>query len=442
MAEILESLEDWQAGRSVVDCNKFMLQNEINCDVTFLLGQKKEAIKAHKYMLVSRSSVFQSIFCGSISGSSNNDTIPVSDIDTETFKTLLMFLYCEQAAVNAGNVKQLLYAAKKYAVKGLVDRCLTFLESSMNVQNVCNILEQVHLYDGKNLEAKCVNFIYEHAEDVLKSQAFTSLCPSCVEHIVKADELVVKERLVYEAVLSWADKECKRRHLEVTDENLRTMLGQTLFHVRFPLLDPVYFTNAISTRELLTMQEVIAVYQYFNGRAQPSNWKFCINRRRGFSISNVVRYNLISMEGFQRPKSGESDSIKFSCSEHILLHGASMYGSLDEAADYDVRIELWHCSEKENVQLASNFLTLSTTRTQHMYDVMLSAPVTLSPGKQYKISVEMKGPPTKMGYGGKSDITADGVNFHFMSLKGCKTTIGKGQIPGLLFTHTDVKQKN
>ena len=90
MAEILESLEDWQAGRSVVDCNKFMLQNEINCDVTFLLGQKKEPIKAHKYMLVSRSSVFQSIFIGSISGDSKNDTIPVSDIDPETFKTLLM----------------------------------------------------------------------------------------------------------------------------------------------------------------------------------------------------------------------------------------------------------------------------------------------------------------------------------------------------------------
>lgn len=441
MAEILESIEDWQAGRSVVDCNKFMLQNEINCDVTFLLGQKKEPIKAHKYMLVSRSSVFQSIFGGSISGDSNSDTIPVSDIDPETFKTLLMFLYCEQATIDADNVKQLLYAAKKYAVKGLVDKCLAFLESSINVQNVCNILEQVHLYDGKNLEMKCVNYIHEHAEDVLKSDAFRSLCPSCVENIVKVDELVVKERLVYEAVLSWADKECKRRNLQTSDENLRTVLGQTLFYVRYPLMDPVYFTNAVSTRELLTMQEVIAIYQYFNGRAQPSNWKFCTNRRRGFSLSSVVRYNLISMEGFQSLKSDESDSIKFCCSEHILLHGASMYGTLEESAEYDVRIELWLWSEKDFVQLASNFLTLSTTRTQHMYDVMLSSPVPLKPGKQYKVLVEMKGPPTKMGYGGKSDVTADGVNFHFMTVKGCKTTIGKGQIPGLLFTQVENKDK-
>lgn len=144
------------------------------------------------------------------------------------------------------------------------------------------------------------------------------------------------------------------------------------------------------------------------------------------------------MEGFQSLKSGESDSINFSCSEHILIHGASVYGSLDESADYDVRIEL--CSE-DDVQLSSNFVTLSTTRTQHMYDVMLSTPVALSPGKHYKVSVEMKGPPTKVGYGGKGDVSADGVNFHFMSQKGCKTTIGKGQIPGLLFTLTDIKGK-
>ena len=44
---------------------------------------------------------------------------------------------------------------------------------------------QVHLYDGKNLETKCLKYIHEHAEGVLRSEAFKSLCPSCVENIVK-----------------------------------------------------------------------------------------------------------------------------------------------------------------------------------------------------------------------------------------------------------------
>jgi hypothetical protein len=39
--------------------------------------------------------------------------------------------------------------------------------------------------------------------------------------LISVDELVVKERLVYEAVLSWADKECKRRNLQVKIMTLR-----------------------------------------------------------------------------------------------------------------------------------------------------------------------------------------------------------------------------
>ena len=147
------------------------------------------------------------------------------------------------------------------------------------------------------------------------------------------------------------------------------------------------------------------------------------------------------MEGFQSVNTCENDSIKFSCSEHILLHGASVYGSLEESAEYDVRIELWLCSESENVQLASNFQTINTTRTQHIYDVLLLSPVALTPGKQYKVSIEMKGPATKMGYGGKSDVMADGVNFHFMNIKGCKTTIEKGQMPEILFTQAENTQE-
>ena len=41
------------------------------------------------------------------------------------------------------NVNNLLYAAKKYAVSGLVEQCLAFLESSLCAENACKILEQV-----------------------------------------------------------------------------------------------------------------------------------------------------------------------------------------------------------------------------------------------------------------------------------------------------------
>ena len=75
---------------------------------------------------------------------------------------------------------------------------------------------KVHSYDGKALESRCIAYIHEHAKEVLKSRTFNNLCSSCLEQIVKSDEMIVEERLVLEAVLKWSQLECKRRSLEVT----------------------------------------------------------------------------------------------------------------------------------------------------------------------------------------------------------------------------------
>ncbi|KAH3751312.1 hypothetical protein DPMN_185865 [Dreissena polymorpha] len=179
MADFIESMEDWQADRNLLECNRFMLNNQVNCDVKFLLGLKREPISAHKYMLVCRSSVFQSIFYGAIS-SDSKDTIPVSDIEPEIFKNLLQYIYTDEVSVGHGNVKDLLYAAKKYAVKGLVKKCLAFLQSSINKENVCSVLEMGHTYNGKDLEASCIRFIHENAKEVSCSLVhLPKLCP-CV----------------------------------------------------------------------------------------------------------------------------------------------------------------------------------------------------------------------------------------------------------------------
>ncbi|KAH3751329.1 hypothetical protein DPMN_185882 [Dreissena polymorpha] len=138
------------------------------------------------------------------------------------------------------------------------------------------------------------------------------------------------------------------------------------------------------------------------------------------------------MEGFQKSCANDKDTIHFMCSESIDLHGISVYGSLDENADYDTRIEL-SCDEN-SIILNSQFTCLSTSRREHTYELMFSKPVPLSMGKLYSIMLDITGPPTKMGYGGKVDCVSEGVTFHFSSKPGSRTSVDRGQIPGLLFT--------
>ena len=64
-----------------------MLEHEILYDVTFLAGEEKTALKAHKYMLVSRSPVFYAMFCGPMA--ETEDVVSIPDIEPETLKCLL-----------------------------------------------------------------------------------------------------------------------------------------------------------------------------------------------------------------------------------------------------------------------------------------------------------------------------------------------------------------
>lgn len=78
---------NWQAGKNVLGCNEYMFNNQIYCDVTFKVGTAGKEVKAHKYVLASRSSVFAAMLYGSLSEA--NDVIAVPDIEAEIFNILL-----------------------------------------------------------------------------------------------------------------------------------------------------------------------------------------------------------------------------------------------------------------------------------------------------------------------------------------------------------------
>lgn len=78
---------DWQSGKNLAGCNAEMLNHEILCDVTFLVGKAHPytIMKAHKYMLVSRSAAFYAYFCGKLP----DPMMIVRDIQPAVFKHLL-----------------------------------------------------------------------------------------------------------------------------------------------------------------------------------------------------------------------------------------------------------------------------------------------------------------------------------------------------------------
>ena len=85
---------DWQSEKTLAECMRYMLNNEISTDVCFEVGPpdgETVKIRAHKYMLISRSPVFEAMFSSGMTEcrSGPEARVRVEDIDADIFKELL-----------------------------------------------------------------------------------------------------------------------------------------------------------------------------------------------------------------------------------------------------------------------------------------------------------------------------------------------------------------
>ena len=81
---------DWPVNKTVAKYNRYMLENEIETDVKFVVGPEDGDTKefnVHKYILISRSPVFYAMLCGGLK--ETGDSIRVPDITVDSFHQLM-----------------------------------------------------------------------------------------------------------------------------------------------------------------------------------------------------------------------------------------------------------------------------------------------------------------------------------------------------------------
>ena len=86
----------WQVGKSVINCNAYMFEHKLATDVCFVVGlpdRPTVELKAHKYVLISRSPVFEAMLCGKLSENLDDETakIRINDIDPDAFQEVLRY---------------------------------------------------------------------------------------------------------------------------------------------------------------------------------------------------------------------------------------------------------------------------------------------------------------------------------------------------------------
>ncbi|KAL3083695.1 hypothetical protein niasHT_038849 [Heterodera trifolii] len=164
------------------------------------------------------------------------------DIEIDAFKAMLTFIYTMSFnGLDANNWLDVLKAADKYNITGLVKKCADFPIEKL--PNVFVAFEQARLRNLEDFALRCLRYIDQNA--LIKSEAFLQIDQSLLCVILEKDELRSSEIEIWNAALNWADEQCRQNGFECSAENRRKMLGLALFNIRFPLIPKEDFTKSV-----------------------------------------------------------------------------------------------------------------------------------------------------------------------------------------------------
>ena len=184
-------------------------------------------------------------------------------------------MYTDKIEVRTDNVYGLMYASEKYMLDIIKNECKKFLTASINEEYACVVLQIAHTFHLEDLQKDALEFIFSHGKSCLESTSFLSLSSGCVKLIIESDKVSCNEDIIYQKVIQWAKQQCrkkqhvtatKRKHKTGNDEQLRKVLGDLIYLIRFPIMKRKYFTEKVSTKNVLTLKEKVEIYQSFDGK--------------------------------------------------------------------------------------------------------------------------------------------------------------------------------
>lgn len=423
---------NWQSFHPTLrERNALMFNNELMADVHFIVGPPgaSKRVPAHKYVLAVSSSVFYAMFYGDLAEARSEIHIP--DVEPAAFEILLKYMYSDEIDLEADTVLATLYAAKKYIVPALAKACVNFLETSLEAKNACVLLSQSRLFEEPDLTQRCWEVIDAQAELALKSEGFCEIDQQTLEIILTRETLNTKEVVVFEALLNWADAECRRQGLQVTSRNKRNVLGKALYLVRIPTMTLEEFANGAAQSDILTLEETHNIFLWYTAAKKPK-LEFPLLQRKGLAPQKCHRFQSSAYRSNQWRYRGRCDSIQFAVDKRIFIAGLGLYGSSSGKTEYSVKIEL----KRQGVILAQNVTKFVSDGSSNTFSVWFEHPVQVEQDSFYTVSTILDGNELSyFGQEGMTEVQCGKVTFQFQcssdSTNG--TGVQGGQIPELIF---------
>ncbi|KAL3060978.1 hypothetical protein OYC64_009234 [Pagothenia borchgrevinki] len=171
----------------------FQLMNELRskkmlCDVQLVAGSVE--VPAHRVVLASCSPYFCAMFTGDMSESKAHQ-VEIREVDGQTLRKLVDYIYTAEIEVTEDNVQVLLPAASLLQLMDVRQVCCEFLQSQLHPTNCLGIRAFADLHTCTQLLDQAHAYAEQHFSEVVQGEEFLGLSLQQVCSLISCDKLTV-----------------------------------------------------------------------------------------------------------------------------------------------------------------------------------------------------------------------------------------------------------
>ncbi|KAG8182618.1 hypothetical protein JTE90_009981 [Oedothorax gibbosus] len=316
--------------------------SEDHSDITFMVGQEEWRFPSHSFILDKIPALLPTLLdsalgtpqseevrsrLSNMEASAGETVTPIilklPNLQPEVFEQMYRYIYTGQVTfLTVESTLKLLRPSQVYHLPQLTSHCLSHISKNVTPSNVLLVLshllfpearpdlqqtsleEDTCCHDNENeqneLVVKCFLIVDRHADEILQSELFETLEHTLMVEIIKRDTLQVSsEAVVFDSVMRWACRACKKQRKELTSDNKCSVLEKALFLVRYLTMTPEEFLRGPVSHGVLTKEDKDIFLTRLTSPSSPSplperwsGWKISEKRKRQVALVSTVSSEL------------------------------------------------------------------------------------------------------------------------------------------------------
>lgn len=223
-----------------------LFNNTDYCDLKLIVENVE--FKVHKIILAARSEYFRALLFSGMK-ETNDDCIEIKEARPGAFKLLLQYIYTGKIVLK--NEKEeslidLLGLVHQYGFVELEKSVSAYLESILDIKNVCSIYDISSLYQLKSLEETCARFIDKNSSVIIKQNSLFQLSCDSLASIIGRDSFCAPEIDIFNVVKDWHEH-----------NNVKESKAQLIDNIRLPLMKLEELLNEVRCSNLINSDVIL-----------------------------------------------------------------------------------------------------------------------------------------------------------------------------------------